>query len=105
MVADKQTFKFAAEGVEGGQRIRKGVEEVGKMINDAYTNIMTRTLNDVIKSRYEFLKGKLDKLGFDTNQYKIPKKLQVAKSKDNVKKQIDFEIQQLEQIFLDKMDY
>ena len=102
MVADKQTFKFAAEGVEGGQRIRKGVEEVGNMINDAYTNIMTRTLNDVIKSRYEFLKGKLDKLGFDTNQYKIPKKLQVAKSKDNVKKQIDFEIQQLEQIFLDK---
>ena len=44
MVADKQTFKFAAEGVEGGQRIRKGVEEVGKMINDAYTNTIDQNI-------------------------------------------------------------
>jgi len=102
MIKEGLTFKFEATGVEKGQRIRKGVEEVGNMVNDAYTNLMTQVLNDVIKSRHLFLKDKLKSLGKKVNEYKIPKKLQKQESKTNVEEQIKYEIQQLEMTFLDK---
>lgn len=102
MIKEGLTFKFEATGVEKGQRTRKGVEEVGNMVNDAYTNLMTQVLNDVIKSRHSFLKDKLKSLGKKVNEYKIPKKLQKQESKTNVEEQIKYEIQQLEMTFLDK---
>ena len=107
---DKMTketkFKFETETGKKGERVNKGVEQVVvKMINESYTNIMTQVMKDVIMSRSSVLKDKLDKLGKKINEYKIPESDLLTKPKPNeknyVNKQIAYDIQQLQQLFLD----
>ena len=44
-------FKFETETGKKGERVNKTPEQVVKMINESYTNIMTQVMKDVIMSR------------------------------------------------------
>ena len=98
-------FKFETETGKKGERVNKTPEQVVKMINDSYTNIMTQVMKDVIMSRSSVLKDKLVKVGKKINEYKIPDDDLLVQPKTNEKnyvdKQIAYDIQQLQQLFLD----
>ena len=72
MTKEGVKFKFKKETGKKGERVSKTPEQVVKMINDSYTNIMTQVMKDVIMSRSSVLKDKLVKLGKKINEYKIP---------------------------------
>jgi len=98
-------FKFETETGTKGERVSKTPEQVVKMINESYTNIMTQVMKDVIMSRSSVLKDKLVTLGKKINEYKIPEGDLLTQPKPNEKnyvdKQIAYDIQQLQRLFLD----
>jgi len=102
MIKNKVTFNFPDVKGSKGERVPSNVKEVIGMINESYTNIMTQVLNDVIMSNNTILKDKLIRLNKKINEYKIPQGEELSKPKDNeTNKQIEYDIQQLQKLFLD----
>jgi hypothetical protein len=105
MTKEGINFKFETETGKKGERVNKTPEQVVKMINESYTNIMTQVMKDVIMSRSTVLKDKLVTLGKKINEYKIPEGDLLTEPKPNEKnyvdKQIAYDIQQLQRLFLD----
>lgn len=99
-------FKFETEAGKKGERINKTPQQVIKMINESYTNIMTRVMNDVIMSRATTLKDRLIKLNKKVNEFKIEDvdilKEPKPNEKNYVDKKIAYDLQQLKMTFLDK---
>ena len=105
MTKEGVKFNFETETGVKGERINKTPEQVVKMINDAYTNIMTTVARDVILSNVSTLKDKLIKVGKKINEYKITDEEILTEPKPNEKgyvdKKIAYDLQQKKITFLD----
>ncbi len=105
MIKEGVKFKFETETGKKGERINKTPEQVVKMINDSYTNIMTTVAKDVILSNVSTLKDKLIKFGKKINEYKITDEEILTEPKPNEKgyvdKKIAYDLQQKKITFLD----
>ena len=101
----KEEVKFEIKDPANPGKTKKvGAYEVLDLMNQRYTEIMTKVYNDVIVSKGPRIRRKLKQAGFETDRYNIPEneRVDLSKVENNTSNIIQAEVNELKSLLFDK---